>query len=213
MTPEFSAAVDPVFSHVLDLLDRIGKRERVDPEREQMYIKDKLSKAENAGLAPTVWKPAKFALVAWIDEVLIDASWNGSVWWNDNVLEFEFFRTRDRGTVFYTNATEVQRSQGQRDALEVYYLCVFLGFRGLYRDPAAAGNIAEHWGLPRRLEDWVEQVAMAVTARKLPALETAGVPGPGAPPLEGRTTMFKLLLLLAISIGLLIVAAFLKSIT
>jgi type VI secretion system protein ImpK len=212
MTPEFSAAIDPVFAHVLDLLDRIGRRERVDPEREQMLIKDRLSKAENAGLAANVWKPAKFALVAWIDEVLIDASWNGSVWWNDNVLEFEFFRTHDRGTVFYTNAAEVQRSQGQRDALEVYYLCVFLGFRGLYRDPATAVGIAEHWGLPRRIEDWVEQTAMAVTARTLPKLETAGVPGPGAPPLEGSTVMFTWLLMLAISVGLVFAAVLVKSI-
>jgi type VI secretion system protein ImpK len=127
------------------------------------------------------------------------------------VLEFEFFRTRDRGTVFYKNAEEAQRTPGLRDALEVYYLCVFLGFRGLYRDPTAAIGIAEHWGLPKRLEDWVEQTAMAVTARKLPTLESAGVPGPGAPPLEGGALMLTFLATLAISLGLVLVALLMKT--
>jgi hypothetical protein len=53
-------------------------------------------------------------------------------------------------------------SLASKDALEVFYVGVVLGFRGLYRDPTAAAILAEPRGLPLDLETWAKQTSMAI---------------------------------------------------
>ena len=50
----------------------------------------------------------------------------------------------------------------RRDALEVFYVCVVLGFRGLYAMPEAA-FLAEQLGLPPDLESWAARTAKMIT--------------------------------------------------
>ena len=48
MTPKFSAAVDLVFQHVLDLMERIGNGENPSPQEERVRIRSRLDHAEGA---------------------------------------------------------------------------------------------------------------------------------------------------------------------
>ena len=74
MTPKFSKAVDPVFLHVLGLLERIGRDENPSPSEERLRIRGWLDQAEGQlGHGPD-WHLAKYALVSWIDDVLIDTA-------------------------------------------------------------------------------------------------------------------------------------------
>ena len=98
------------------------------------------------------WELAKYALVAWIDDVLIEAPWPGRDWWENNSLEFAYFNTRDRATQFFKRAKQAAQLT-RRDALEVFYVCVILGFRGLYAMPEAA-FLADQLDLPPDLESW-----------------------------------------------------------
>ena len=185
MTPRFSKAVDPVFQHVLGLLERIGHDESLKPEEERVRIRGWLDQAEGQlGQGPE-WQLAKYALVSWIDDVLIDAPWEGRLWWKENALEVEAFNTRLRNEQFYIRAREAS-TLAQKDALEVFYVCVVLGFRGLYRDPVAAAALAEPRQLPADLESWARQTSMAIQlGQGRPPISDSGRPLEGAPPLEG----------------------------
>ncbi len=185
MTPEFAEAVDPVFLHVLGLLERIGHDEDPPAKEERARIRGWLDQAEaRLGQRPD-WQLARYALVAWIDDVLIDAPWQGRGWWKENALEVETFNTRLRNEQFYVRAKEAS-AMAKKDALEVFYLCVVLGFRGMYRDPAAAAVLAPPRDLPADLETWARQTAMEIQlGLGRPPIGEASVPGDGAPPLEG----------------------------
>ena len=161
MTPKFAKAVDPVFMHVLGLLERISHDENPPVAEERVKIRGWLDQAEGQlGHGPD-WQLAKYALVSWIDDVLIDAPWEGRNWWKENALEVEVFNTRLRNEQFYMKAKEAA-SLPSKDALEVFYVAVVLGFRGLYRDPNAAAVLAEPRGLPLDLEAWAKQTSMAI---------------------------------------------------
>jgi len=189
MTPKFSKAVDPVFLHVLGLLERIGRDENPPVEEERARIRGWLGQAEGHLGHGQDWQLAKYALVSWIDDVLIDAPWDGRGWWKENALEVEIFNTRLRNEQFYIKAKEAS-SLAQKDALEVFYVCAVLGFRGLYRDPVAAAALAEPRELPPDLESWAKQTAMAIRlGQGRPPISDASQPSQWAPPLEGPFTL------------------------
>lgn len=187
MTPSFAAAVDPVFLHVLGLLERISNSELTTPSEERAAINNTLRDAEAQIGQKQDWELAKYALVAWIDDVLIEAPWEGRKWWNENALEVELCNTRDRAATFFTKAKDAA-NMTRRDALEVFYVCVVLGFRGLYRDQASAAFLADQLGLPPDLEAWAKQAAKSIQLAqgRPPMTEAPRQTDEGAPPLEGK---------------------------
>ena len=121
-----------------------------------------------------------------IDEVLLETPWAGQEWWNNNVLEVELFNTRLCNEQFYVKAQEAS-TLTRRDALEVFYVCVVLGFRGLYREPTLAAMLTEAHGLPPDLETWSEQTALAIRlGQGRPTLTQWGPELAGAPPRRAR---------------------------
>lgn len=186
MTPNFAAAVDPVFLHVLGLLERIGSSERPLPREEREALNNTLRNAEAAIQHKQDWELAKYAIVSWIDDVLIDAPWEGRGWWKENALEVEVFNTRERATLFYAKAKDAS-AMTRRDALEVFYVCVILGFRGLYRDQSAA-FLTDQLKLPPDLESWARQAAKSIQlGQGRPSIgEAPRQTDEGAPPLEGK---------------------------
>jgi hypothetical protein len=68
----------------------------------------------------------------------------------------------------------------------VFYVCVVLGFRGLYRDNAAA-FLADQLGLPPNLEGWASQTSKSIQlGQGRPSITESPRPGSGAPPLDGK---------------------------
>lgn len=186
MTPEFAKAVDPVFLRVLDLLERAGSSASPTVENERFHIEKLLNEAEAKLGQSEEWKFAKYALVAWVDEVLIDAGFGGE-WWVNNPLEFHLFRTRDRADRFYEEARRAGEKQ-QRNALEVFYLSVVLGFRGFYRQKEQAELLAHARHLPPTLESWAKQTSAAIRlGQGRPAIEPPRETSQGAPPLPSKS--------------------------
>ncbi len=189
MTPNLAQAVDPILLHVLNLLDRIANNEQPSAPDEHMRIRVLLDQAEAIVGAGREWDLAKYALVSWIDEVLVDAPWDGSDWWSNQVLEVELFKTRLCNEQFYVRAQEAS-TLSNRDALELYYVCVILGFRGLYRDPNLAGMLVETHGLPADVETWAKQVSMSIRlGQGRPALNTSGRELQTASPLRTKAVV------------------------
>jgi len=186
MTPKYAQAIDPVMLHVLGLLERIGRDEKPAPADERLRIRGLIDQAEALLGASEQWQLGKYALAAWVDEMLVDAPWDGRDWWSNNVLEMELFSTRECYDRFYVLAKEAS-TLANRDALEVFYICVVLGFRGLYRDPEFSRSTIQALGLPESVEAWARQAAMSVRlGQGRPQITGKKRELVGAPPLTAR---------------------------
>jgi len=187
MTPQFAQAVDPIFLYALDLMDRIGSEEHPPPQDERTRILSLFDQAAARLPAGEQWELAKYAIVAWIDDILVQSSWNQASWWQNNVLEVEIFNTRLCFEQFFVNA---KRAAGMpsRDALEVYYICGILGFRGLYANAQTASMLSQKHGLPPDFPTWARQVSMSIRLGQ--GRRELSLPGRelyGAPPLKKKS--------------------------
>jgi type VI secretion system protein ImpK len=82
----------------------------------------------------------RYALTCWLDELFVDHSpWGDE--WKDDLLEMAIFQTRHRSWKFWEQA-KLAAQLSQFDALEVFYLCVMLGFRG---SPGDADIVLDDW--------------------------------------------------------------------
>lgn len=185
MTPNFASAVDPIFLAVLDLLDRIRGNQPLEPATERESLQNRFREAEAQLGTSRSWEIAKYGLTGWIDDVMISAPWDGRSWWENNSLEFAFFKTRDRATEFFVRAQQAAELP-KRDALEVFYVCVVLGFRGLY-GLSEAVFLADQLKIPPNVEDWAKRTARSIQlGQGRPAFDGGEHPGLGAPALEGK---------------------------
>lgn len=186
MTPQFAKSVDPIFLFGVDLIHRATSGAPVAAEHEHLRARAIFEQAEAELGAEKEWELAKYALVSWIDEMLVDTPWNGQNWWGNNVLEVHFFNTRLCNEQFFLRAKEAS-TLSRKNAQEVYFDCVVLGFRGLYRDENLAAQLAPVNNLPPTLAEWAEQISMSIRlGQGRPPLSQPTREIPGAPPLPSN---------------------------
>ena len=189
MKPTFAKNIDPFFLHVLELLERIGANETPDPGEERARIRARLDAAEQRIGQTDEWQLAKYAIVAWVDEMLIEAPWDGAAdWWREQPLEFEIFRSAIAFSGFYEKAEQASQLL-RKDALEVFYICVVLGFRGMYKDPTTAESAIRSmdYDLPATMEGWAKRYGGAIqVAQDVPSIDERAYPGEGAPWRDGK---------------------------
>ena len=73
---------------------------------------------------------ARFAIFAWIDEVILSSPWNEKEKWQGQQLQRTYFQTADAGEVFFERLNMI--GPHQNHVREVYYLCLAMGFTGRY---------------------------------------------------------------------------------
>jgi type VI secretion system protein ImpK len=189
VSPTFARAVDPLFLRVVELIERIETGSGISAREERLRLLALFDESEAVVGAGREWELAKYALVSWIDEMLVETLWEGQGWWGNNVLEVELFGTRLCNEQFYIRAQEAS-TLARRDALEVFYDCVVLGFRGLYREPQLAKVLTEAHGLPPTLEAWTKQAAMSIRlGQGRPELPKPRREIRGAAPLRSRASV------------------------
>jgi type VI secretion system protein ImpK len=133
MREEIAELVHPVVAQALDLRARLDRGERPDFAAEQAELRALLKTQNEAQRWPEYagdgerFLGIRYALTCWADEVLIDSPWERE--WNERKLEEQLYFTNDRAFRFWQQADVAQARSGT-DALEVFYLCVMLGFRG-----------------------------------------------------------------------------------
>jgi type VI secretion system protein ImpK len=175
MTPAISELVNPVISYALDLKERLDMGEQPDLETEQRQLMDRLrSDGESRRLVDysgdgSIFLGARYALTCWIDELFIVYSPWAEVW-KERILEVALYGSRDRAWKFWDqveialrrpNAPRASTPPGL-DAIETYFLCVMLGFRGKYlENPGKVKEFVEEmrpqvarvgaWPSPREL--------------------------------------------------------------
>lgn len=134
-TRRLSEVYSPCFTLVLQLrsTDAFG-----DAELLRQRIKRLLEKAgqdaARAGAAHEDVQAAKFALVAFIDETILSSEWAQKDHWLARPLQLEIYDRYDAGEEFFVKLDELRAQRNLRaEVLEVYYLCMALGFKGRYQ--------------------------------------------------------------------------------
>jgi type VI secretion system protein ImpK len=136
-------------------------------------------------------KLAIFAVVAFVDESVLNVRNPAFADWPRRPLQEELFGHHVAGEVFFQNLKDLlgrSDSQDLADVLETYHLCILLGFAGRYslgaggelkaiveatankirRIRGGAGDLSPNWALPvepRRAagsDPWVKRLTIAV---------------------------------------------------
>ncbi|MBD3299035.1 MAG: hypothetical protein GF341_10295 [candidate division Zixibacteria bacterium] len=126
-----------------DLGDPGSLRERVKGTFDQFE-----HDGREAGLLSEDIRAARFALVAFVDETIAKSDWFGKQEWSNRPLALEYFQTNNAGDEFYDELDKIRsRPDLKTDLLELYYLCLALGFEGKYA-------LAD----PRQLQDLISSI-------------------------------------------------------
>jgi type VI secretion system protein ImpK len=219
MRDELASVVYPVLSHGVRLKERLDRGDELVFEDEQTTLKKLLkspsesrkwadyggqefSEADlgRAGGTANIFLGCRYALVCWLDEIFIGDKPGETPWsdrWREQSLEAAlYFNMRDRAYLFWEQV-RLAESRQETDALEVFYLCVVLGFRGELHDnadklrtwrDAAEGQISRgqpgKWPAPQELQ-----------------------PTTNVPPLRGRERLRRVMMAAGVLLGLLVPAA------
>jgi len=121
------------------------------------------TRARQADVPQEDIQQAKYAIAAFIDEMILTSNWPVKETWSGKPLQLEYFNDFAAGEEFY-NKLEALRAAGAKRAgvLEVYYLCLALGFRGKYVDLQ---------GMEKR-KVLVDQIARELRAARTPEEQT-----------------------------------------
>jgi type IV/VI secretion system ImpK/VasF family protein len=85
-----------------------------------------------AGLPDADLAEARYALVAFIDEQILKSNWPGRAEWMGHPLQLLLYGEYTAGENVFNRIRVLLQQGGPSPALEVYYLCLALGFRGAF---------------------------------------------------------------------------------
>jgi type VI secretion system protein ImpK len=95
---------------------------------------------------------AKYALVALMDETVLSVPGNCRDYWISRPLQLEHFGDNIAGQEFYNKLQSMLvQPENKKDVLEVYYLCLSLGFEGKYKISNAEERLGVMDDLGRKL--------------------------------------------------------------
>ena len=134
-TRRLAGVYAPCFTMVVQLR---AARELGASDVLRQRVKDLLGEAEReaarAGVAPEDLQMARFALVAFVDETLLLSDWSQRDRWAAQPLQLELYDRYDAGEAFFDRLAHLrQQPTARAEVIEVYYLCLALGFKGKYQ--------------------------------------------------------------------------------
>ena len=144
MQDETAAFVHTVIRNGIALKNRLARGESLSMATEQAVLERLLSRESEARRYAdlSTEMEIRYALVCWLDEIFVlDPNWGPE--WNEHKLEATMFETNDRAWKFWEKARRAA-ARSDTDVLEVFYLCVMLGFRGALLET------------PEKLKSWAE---------------------------------------------------------
>lgn len=100
---------------------------------------------------------AKYALAAYIDEIILTSSWPLRDAWSGRPLQLEYFNDFSAGEVFYDKLDAIRGTDNPKklEVLEIYHTCLALGFKGKYGDLSGMEKIKTLMeGMARDLHKW-----------------------------------------------------------
>lgn len=135
---------------------------------------------------------ANFAVVAFLDEAVLNSNDPERDQWARKTLQEELFGKREAGEVFFGNLEQLRANRDSPhlgQVLEIYYLCLLLGYEGRY----AAGSKTELHLLMDSLRERIERLSRADPYFSPDArLPIQDAPRPSVEPLSERLRVFAL---------------------
>jgi type VI secretion system protein ImpK len=150
-----------IYQEVLTVITRLrsNRRSVTDAAAFRSQIKATVSAAETAatrkGVAPEDVRLASFAVVAFLDESILNSNNPIFADWPRMPLQTELFGGQNAGEIFFQCVDRLMaRSDSPQvaDVLEVFVLCLLLGFRGKYSLSGAEGTRAVSSTIAEKLE-------------------------------------------------------------
>lgn len=141
-----AAAAQPL----LDLLGRLANAGMTAPppadelrERALRAFRQFEVDARDAGVSAEQVRAAHYILCASLDDVVLSYNWGQSSVWSVQSLVATFHQEVKSGDRFFDVLAGMQKDPGRwKDALEVTYLCLSMGFQGRYRlSPRGASEL------------------------------------------------------------------------
>lgn len=127
------AFAGPIFDLILRL-----KAEIVTPSMDlrpkiAAMLADFEKRAERYRFNHKIVQVSKFALASFVDETVLTNNFNMKDEWEKNALQLEYFGEQLAGNKFFDKLEAmVKQIEATQDAVEIYYICMLLGFKGKY---------------------------------------------------------------------------------
>lgn len=83
-------------------------------------------RAKTAGITLEAFREARFAVLSWVDEIILNSKWPSRSQWQHLMLTY--YGTVNAGEQFFQHLNSL--SSQANDIREIYYLCICLGFQG-----------------------------------------------------------------------------------
>ena len=91
-------------------------------------------KAKTYDFSNAAYAEARFAVVAYIDELILCSDWSEKSRWKKEPMQRFFYDTSNAGSEFYERLNRLNKHGVDKEVREVYLLCMGLGFKGKYFD-------------------------------------------------------------------------------
>lgn len=162
-----------IFQEVLTVIERLrANRQPVsDAGVFRGQIRSALSGAEHEGLRrgynPEDVRVGVFAVVAFLDESVLNMQNSVFADWPRKPLQEEMFGVHVAGEIFFRNVERLLQhndSDALADLLELHEVCLLLGFRGRF----SASGIAEVRAIIGQIEEKIRRIRGAVGPLSLP---------------------------------------------
>jgi type VI secretion system protein ImpK len=163
--------VDTIYwasAEVLIAATRIGSGQDLPPPdqlRQEILglLHQMVSRCRETGVPDADTAEARYAIVAFIDERILKSNWAGRAEWMSNPLQLQLYREYAAGENFFVRLAALLKSDRPSPAIEVYYLCISLGFAG------ATGQQAQSLGEAARARLSRASAGVSLSPHALPS--------------------------------------------
>ncbi|HEY0051116.1 MAG TPA: type IVB secretion system protein IcmH/DotU [Pyrinomonadaceae bacterium] len=123
----------PVFDLILRLQAGIVKPSNELRPKIKSLLDDFEQRAERYRFNHKVVNVAKFALASFVDETVLTGDFHLKEEWEKYPLQLEYFGEQLAGNKFFEKLQAmIAQIEQTADAVEIYYVCMLLGFKGRY---------------------------------------------------------------------------------
>jgi type VI secretion system protein ImpK len=90
------------------------------------------AKGAEANISKEDLEAARYAIVAFIDEQIFRSPWPGRQQWMLEPLQLTYYNENTAGEQFFTRMSYMEQDPTKAHVLQIFYLCLTLGFQGKY---------------------------------------------------------------------------------
>ena len=127
------AFAGPVFDLILRLKSGIIQPSNDLRPKVAALLMDFEKRAERYRFNHKIVQVSKFALASFLDETILTNNFQMKEEWEKYPLQLEYFGEQLAGNKFFDKLTSmIKQVEQTADAVEIYYYCMLLGFKGKY---------------------------------------------------------------------------------